>query len=143
MMKKTVSAFDMITGFVAKIDPVKLNSDAYVPTDADFLEAFGWGCLSFGANNECNEGEYNPKVPHTVDLKYITNGQCLELYRPNGAKDGDIYVSFLCVMTGITGTGFGDSGKQMIVMSPWFRNSLYLDYYVCSSRMNNFDFLIS
>ena len=91
-------------GFVADIDPVKLNSDANVPVDGEELEVFGWGRTGFDGEDPTNQ----PKVPHTVILQYHPNDQCQENYH---RREDIITDSMLCAF-GDEAVGTGDSGKQ-------------------------------
>ena len=93
------------TGFVADIDPVKLNSNANVPVDGEELEVFGWGSTNFAEDDDAF-----PKVPHTVTLQYHPNDQCQEKYDRN---ERIITSSMLCAF-GDEAVGGGDSGKQAI-----------------------------
>jgi hypothetical protein len=91
-------------GFVAEIDPVKLNSDANVPVDGEELEVFGWGSTTFA-----EEPEDFPKVPNTVNLQYVPDDQC------EADWESSIADSVLCAIADGKAVGGGDSGKHMIV----------------------------
>lgn len=55
---------------ITNISPIELNDNPHVPVSGDSLETFGWGNTDpFGANY--------PDVPHTVNLNYVTNEQCM------------------------------------------------------------------
>lgn len=96
-------------GFVAEINPVKLNSDANVPADGEQLEVFGWGATTFEAN-----WDDIPKVPNTVILQYVPDDQC------EAAWGCEIFDSMLCAIADGQAVGNGDSGKQKIVPEELF-----------------------
>ena len=88
-------------GFVAAIDPVKLNSDVNVPADGEKLEVFGWGRTGFDKQDPTNQA----KVPHTTILQYVPDDQC------EAAWGCEIFDSMLCAIADGQAVGNGDSGK--------------------------------
>lgn len=87
-------------GPVAKINPVKLNSNINVPSVGEVLETFGWG------SNKTLPVLTKPEVPNTVNLHYLPNDECKQ------TKWGDrITGSMLCAVgNGTTSVFKGDTG---------------------------------
>jgi hypothetical protein len=92
-------------GVVAKIHPVQLNSDPTIPKDGEMLEVFGWGSTISGPVLN------KPRVPSTVNLKYLPNDPCQE----NLGESRNIAGSMLCAIgDGATSAFRGDSGMYIV-----------------------------
>ena len=85
---------------MVNIEPVKLNNDPDIPTNAtDELEIFGWGLTS-------DTSDVLPDVPHTAKLHYVPQETCADSYAPNVT----ITSNMMCAMDDAQATCFGDDG---------------------------------
>lgn len=97
------------------VDPVRINSDADFPMEGESLTVIGWGAndLTFSSSGVVVSST-NPNITQEVELNYIGNERCDELFRPyvgvNTTSDmmcaGDQEGKSSC---------FGDSGGPLFV----------------------------
>lgn len=87
------------------IEPVKLNNDPDIPTNAtDELEIFGWGLTNV-------DPEVYPDVPHMANLHYVPQDTCTYSWAQNGIT---ITSNMMCAIDNTQSTCYADEGGPIV-----------------------------
>lgn len=90
--------------------PIKLNTDAKIPSDGAMLSLAG-----FGDTNPSLWGDLFPDTLQQVAVKYLENSLCEQSSGPTYTYQGEITAEMMCASDDGKDSCQGDSGSPLIV----------------------------